>query len=93
MLGCAVSGVALCVSGAAEDLRLEMSQQDVERILGTPDRKAVLIGKTVKSIGGSQIPAEFEHLRYIYIYDKTGLQVWFQDGRVTGVTHYGVSMF
>jgi hypothetical protein len=92
VVGCALSGVALCVSGATDELRLDMSQQDVERILGVPDRRAVLIGKTLKNIG-AQMPEEFEHSRLIYIYDKMGLQVWFLDGRITGVTRYGVSVF
>lgn len=76
-----------------DDLRLGMSQENVVQLLGEPSRKSVLIGKVLRDI--DQFPAgeDLARFRLVYVYDKSGLQVWFEDGKVTGVIRNGVSMF
>jgi hypothetical protein len=66
-----------------------MSEEQVVQLLGEPTRKAALVGKALQDI--QRLSAEeLARLRLVYIYDPSGLQVWFQEGRVTGVTRHGV---
>ncbi|HWQ69114.1 MAG TPA: hypothetical protein VN494_04035 [Patescibacteria group bacterium] len=68
-----------------------MSQVEVVQLLGEPDRKAILVGKVLRDL--DQVRDEdVTGLRLVYVYETSGLQVWFKDGRVTGVTRYGVSI-
>ncbi len=71
-------------------LRPGMSETQVVQLLGAPDRTAVLEGKELRDAG--QVPADVRsRLRLVYVYERSGVQVWFRDGRVTGVTRDGVS--
>ncbi len=69
-----------------------MSREDVVHLLGEPNREAVLVGKVLRD--ADQLPAEEDLTRFrlVYIDDKSGLQVWFMDGKMTGVTRYGFSV-
>jgi hypothetical protein len=91
-----IAAVILLMAGACapeDDLRLGMSQEGVVQLLGEPSREAVLIGKVLRDI--DRLPAEEDpaQFRLVYFYDKSGLQVWFEDGKVTGATRNGISMF
>jgi hypothetical protein len=73
------------------DVRRGMTTEQVTLLLGEPDRKAVLIGKVLRD--ADQFSAEdLARLRLVYIYDLSGLRVWFLDNTVTGVTRDGVSL-
>ena len=76
--------------GQPEEVRPGMSPEQVTRLLGEPDRRAVLVGKVLRDAG--QFSADnLARLRLVYIYDASGVQVWFWDGKVTGMTRHGVS--
>jgi hypothetical protein len=76
---------------SAAEIRLGMSQEEVVQLLGEPDRKAVLVGKVLRDIY-KVYDEDVTRLRLVYVYETSGLQVWFKDGRVTGVTRHGVSI-
>jgi hypothetical protein len=47
------------------------------------------VGKALRD--AEQLSAEdLARLRLVYIYEPSGLQVWFREGKVTGVTRQGV---
>jgi hypothetical protein len=77
-------------AGQPDEVRPGMSPEQVTRLLGEPDRKAVLVGKALRSPDDLSAD-EAARLRLVYIYEPSGLQVWFQNGKVTGVTRQGVS--
>jgi hypothetical protein len=82
----------VCPSPAsAGKLQLGMSQEDVVRILGKPDRKQVLVGKVLRDLD-TVPPDELTRLRLVYIYETSGVQVWFKEDKVTGATRNGISM-
>ena len=94
LLQVAIATLILLMTAAcnAEDqLRVGMSQEEVSQILGEPSRKAVLIGKELRSIEMLPVGEEVTQFRLVFVYDESGLQVWFSDGKVTGVTRNGVS--
>jgi hypothetical protein len=71
------------------EVRPGMSEEQVVRLLGQPTRKAVLVGKALRD--AEEVSAEdLARRRLVYVYDPSGLQVWFWDGKVTGVTRHGV---
>ena len=90
----AVLGVAfLCATlgcARADDVTPGMSSAAVVRALGEPSRKAVLVGKELRDLDEAEAPNDFGGRRLVYFYDGTGLQVWFQNGVVTGVVRDGV---
>ncbi len=91
-LGVAILSIFLAYAGAsAEGVRLGMSQEEVVQLLGEPDRKAVLVGKVLRDLDEVR-DEDVSRLRLVYVYETFGLQVWFKDGRVTGVTRHGVSI-
>ncbi len=76
---------------SAEEVRLGMSQEEVVQLLGEPDRKAVLVGKVLRDLDKVR-DEDVTRLRLVYFYEMFGLQVWFKDSQVTGVTRHGVSI-
>lgn len=82
----AVWASSACVQ---EEVHLGMSQRDVVHVLGQPDRQAVLVGKVLQDPRELK-PEEVAQHRLVYIYDHSGLQVWFANGKVTGMTRDGV---
>ena len=79
-----------CAWASAEQIQLGMSQDEVVQLLGEPDRKAVLVGKVLREI--EKVPeVGLAQARLVYVFDTLRLQVWFKDGKVTGVTRDGVS--
>jgi len=75
-----------------ESVRVGMSPNEVIRGLGEPDRKAVLEGKLLRDLDEIK-DKDLTGYRVVYVYEKSGLQVWFQSGKVTGATRQGVSIF
>lgn len=80
------------VSAENMDVAAGMPIQDVVAIMGQPDRKAVLEGKVLRDFTEVDPEGASSTLRVIYIYNKGRVQVWFQQGRVTGMTKDGVSV-
>ena len=80
-----------CADVNEEKVRLGMSQEKVIQLLGEPDRKAVLVGKVLRDLGKVR-DEDLTRLRLVYVFDTLSLQVWFEGGRVTGVTRHGVSI-
>ena len=73
------------------DVRLGMSEEQVVKLLGEPTRRALLVGKELRDV--EQVSAEDRaRSRLVYVYDPSGLEVWFWEGKVTGVTRHGVSL-
>ncbi len=35
---------------------------------------------------------DLARLRFVYVYDPSGVQVWFWERKVTGVTRHGISL-
>ena len=94
--GYAIVGAAILVLAAAcsqaEGVRLGMSQHEVLRRLGEPDRKAVLDGKVLRELD-DLAATHLVGYRLVYTYSESGIQVWFEADKVTGVTRHGVSIF
>ena len=74
------------------DVKIGMLMQDVIGILGEPDRKAVLSGKLLRDFTEISSEEITSHSRIVFIYNKDNVQVWFRDGRVTGMTKNGISI-
>jgi 3-isopropylmalate dehydratase small subunit len=68
-----------------------MPMQEVLTILGEPDRKAILSGKLLRDVPENSTEIFASNSRIVFIYRHNNLQVWFRQGRVTGVTKDGVS--
>ena len=80
-----------CANTLAEKIQPGMSEEEVINLLGKPDRKAVLIGKILRDF--DKVPPEDRNrLRLVYLYDASGLQIWFETGKVTGITQYGLTI-
>lgn len=74
------------------DVTIGMPMQEVIAALGEPDRKAVLSGKVLHDLTEISPEIAGSKSRVVFIYNKDNVQVWFQQGRVTGVTKDGVSI-
>lgn len=72
----------------AGEVKPGMSSTEVLRVLGEPTRKALLDGKELREVAPGE---EVGDRRVVYFYDATGLQVWLQNGTVTGVVRDGVA--
>jgi len=69
-----------------------MSQNEIIHNLGEPDRKLILDGKLLREIKDSESNLNYKKYRLVYFYDRTEIQVWFKDGKVTGASKNGVSI-
>jgi hypothetical protein len=74
------------------DVTIGMPMQDVVAALGEPDRKAVLSGKVLRDLTEISPEIAGSKSRIVFIYNKDNVQVWFRQGRVTGITKEGVSI-
>ena len=74
------------------DVTIGMPMQDVIATLGEPDRKAVLSGKVMRDLAEIDPEAAVSKSRIVFIYNKDNIQVWFRQGRVTGITKDGISI-
>ena len=93
----AVVITGMCVmlepSGAqAAPICLGMTLDHVVALLGKPDRKAVLEGKVLRTLTQDDSESDLGQNRLVFIYDQTKLQVWFKNGRVTGMTQDGLAV-
>ncbi len=92
----AIMGVTILVFAAActepRKVQLGMSQLEVVGLLGEPDRISVLDGKVLRELDELEATDLVEY-RLVYTYDEPGLQIWFEVGKVTGVTRDGVSSY
>lgn len=92
-----IVGIATLVYGfncsSDDKIQLGMSPKEVVQKIGEPDRKSILDGKLLREINGSENDIDLKKFRLVYTYEKTGIQVWFFNGKVTGVTKYGASIF
>jgi hypothetical protein len=88
---CAVLALAMLVACAHQGtVNVGMSKAQVVSELGEPSRRYVMEGKVMRD----STPAdEADPSRLVgYFYDPSGLQVWIQNGKVTGVTRNGVAV-
>ena len=94
VLGIVTATMLALAGGCSRDelVQLGASQDEVVRQLGDPDRKAVLDGKVLRDLGEMSDRNLMEY-QLIYVYDDSGLQVWFKGGKVTGVIRNGVSVY
>ena len=92
-LSAALMALAACRTQApAAEVRPGMSETRVVQILGAPPRTAVLVGKELRALADLPVGADPGQYRLVYIYERSGLLVWFKDGQVTGVTRGGVAV-
>lgn len=80
------------VCAQATELQRGMTRDEVIKRLGPPNRRGVLEGKAIRQLSDS-VALEAAERRVVYFYDRTGIQVWFLGGKVTGATKNGVSIF
>lgn len=98
LIGLLICITALCAivpwpaSAESMNVTIGMSMQDVITIIGEPDRKAVLSGKVLRDFTEVNPQTAVSKSRSVFIYEKDNVQVWFQQGRVTGMTKDGVSI-
>jgi hypothetical protein len=84
--------VSWAVPAEIMDVTIGMTMQEVMAIMGEPDRKAVLSGKILQDLAEISPDVARSNARIVFIYNKDNLQVWFRQGRVTGMTKDGVSV-
>lgn len=72
-------------------ISLGMSTEEVVERLGEPDSKAILEGKVLRTIE-EESEIDYRKYRVVYLYESKTIQVWFQNGIVSGATKKGVSM-
>ncbi len=87
-----VSGVLIVGGAQATMIELEMTPEQVMAQRGKPDRIAILEGKLLRSLALEEVGRYLTKNRVVFIYDKTQEHVWFQDGRVIGMTEYGLAV-
>jgi hypothetical protein len=95
LLGIAVvlsATVSSAVHAQIMDVTIGMPMQEVIAALGEPDRKTVLSGKVLRDLAEISPEAAVSKSRIVFIYNKDNIQVWFRQGRVTGVTKDGISI-
>jgi hypothetical protein len=83
--------IVIDMCSAGPKLELGMTPTEVIEILGEPDRRAVLEGKRIRDVSVLDVRQESAK-RFVFIYEASGIQVWFRHGRVTGVVRNGVSI-
>ena len=84
--------VSPAVHAQIMDVTIGMPMQEVIAALGEPDRKAVLSGKVLRDLAEISPEVAVSKSRIVFIYNKDNIQVWFQQGRVTGITKDGISI-
>jgi hypothetical protein len=84
--------VTACVGAETPEVQPGMSRERVLHILGEPSRRAVLDGKVLRDVADLPAGTDLTPYRFVYVYEETGLQVWFHDDKVTGLTRGGVSV-
>lgn len=90
LAGLAVALAGVCSGGNA--VRLGMEPRSVIAVLGSPDRRAILVGKELRDV--TQVPGgeTDTQSRLVYIYDSANIRVWFSRGKVTGLTKDGLAV-
>jgi len=73
-------------------VRSDMNPREVIGLLGEPDRRAIQDGKLLRNVSTDDPRLRDSRFRHVYIYEAVGIQIWFGDGRVTGMTQNGVSI-
>lgn len=89
--GRAIGAILLAATVActpAGEVEPGMSSAEVVRILGEPTRMAMLEGKVLREVAPGE---DVGDRRVVYFYEASGLQVWLQNGAVTGVVRDGVA--
>lgn len=81
--------LASCTS--QETIHLGMTDNQVIKILGVPDRHAILIGKLLQDTERLESTVVLSRYRQVFIYNESDMQIWFKAGNVTGITKKGIS--
>lgn len=87
-----MSGVLIVGGAQATMIELEMTPEQVMAQRGKPDRIAILEGKLLRTLALEEVGRYLTKNRVVFIYDKTQEHVWFQEGRVIGMTEYGLAV-
>lgn len=87
-----VSGVLIVGGVQATMIELEMTSEQVMAQRGKPDRVAILEGKLLRALVLEEAVKYLTKSKVVFIYDKTQEYVWFQEGRVVGITEYGLAV-
>ncbi|MGC4098335.1 MAG: hypothetical protein QM706_14570 [Nitrospira sp.] len=74
------------------DVKVGMPIHQVLTILGEPNRKAVLSGKLLRDVPEKDAETLSSISRMVFIYQRSNIHVWFQLGRVSGMTKDGMSI-
>lgn len=86
------TSVSPAASAEIMDVTIGMPMEEVIAALGEPDRKAVLSGKVLRDLTEMSPEVAVSKSRIVFIYNKDNIQVWFRQGRVTGMTKDGISI-
>jgi hypothetical protein len=86
-----VSGVLIAESAQATMIEIEMTSEQVIAQRGKPDRVAILEGKLLRVLALEEAVKHLAKNKVVFIYDKMQEYVWFHEGRVVGVTEYGLA--
>lgn len=87
-----MGGVLEPTDNQSTSISLDMTSGQVLALLGKPDRKAVLEGKLLRILPPDDTEIDLLQNRLVFLYDETNVQVWFKEGRVTGMTKRGVAV-
>ena len=86
-------GVSLpAAAGVTFPVKIGMREEEVVRVLGEPERKAILEGKVLRELKGGAVPPKHRNAMLVFLYDRRNVRVWFRHGSVTDVTQNGVSV-
>ncbi len=79
-----------CASAGGVDIG--MTAEEVVTRLGEPDRKAVLDGKLLRDVTALEPGTDLSQYRLMFSYEADAVQVWFENGLVSGMTKDGISV-
>ncbi len=73
-------------------VKVGMHEQEVVRLLGEPERKAILDGKVLRELHQATVPPKYRDAMLVFLYERGNIRVWFRHGSVTDITRAGVSI-
>ena len=79
-------------AGQPLPVKIGMHEQEVVRLLGEPERKAILDGKVLRELRERTVPPEYRDAMLVFLYERRNIRVWFRHGSVTDITRDGVSV-
>ncbi len=95
LFGMVIFLIVFFLTGACakqKDITHGMSAKEVIQRMGAPDSIAVQEGKLLRKLEAAEVK-DFTGKRIVYIYEVNNIQIWFENGKVSGMTRNGVSVF